>query len=121
MKVYEFGERCEHEGILWSGLVTDNAQSFDVVKTALVAKFELNVSLTAEALDEHDDPDYISAHLEKKTYDVARLVLARKAESIEELCRIDTFFVRHRDVAEYVGCDYWSLLAAKEVKKAHND
>ena len=117
MKVYEYGEQCEHDGLLWSQLVIDTPQSFDAVKTSIVAKFELNVSLTAEALDEHDDQDYIDAHLERKRYDVARLRLARQAINADDLQKIEGIFIRHRDVAEYVGCDYWSLLAAKEVDK----
>lgn len=120
MKIYEFGERCEHDGTLWSQLVVDNVQSFEMVKTAIIAKFELNVSLTAEALDEHDDKDYIDAHLERKRYDVARLRLARQAIIADDLQKIDGIFIRHRDVAEYVGCDYWSLLAAKDVKNKTN-
>lgn len=120
MKIYEFGERCEHDGMLWSQLVVDNAQSFEMVKTAIIAKFELNVSLTAEALDEHDDKDYIDAHLERKRYDVARLEQARAAINSQDLEAISGIFIRHRDVAEYVGCDYWSLLAAKEIEKKTN-
>lgn len=128
MKVYEFGERCEHDGILWSDLVVDNPQSFEMVKTAIIAKFELNVSLTTEALDESYPDDatdeevqyYIDAHLERKHYDVARLELARQAVNADDLQRIDGMFIRHRNVAEYVGCDYWSMLAAKEVDKKTN-
>lgn len=120
MKIYEFGERCEHDGMLWSQLVVDNAQSFEMVKTAIIAKFEMNVSLTAEALDEHDDQDYIDAHLERKRYDVARLEQARAAINSQDLEAISGIFIRHRDVAEYVGCDYWSLLAAKEIEKKTN-
>lgn len=120
MKVYEYGEQCEHDGLLWSCLVIDSPQSFEIVKTAIIAKFELNVSLTAEALDEHDDQDYIDAHIEQKRYDVARLEQARKAANAQDLETIRGVFIRHRDVAEYVGCDYWSLLAAKEVDKKTN-
>lgn len=120
MKVYEFGERCEHDGMLWSDLVVDNKDSFEAVKTAFIAKFELNVSLTAEALDEHDDQDYIDAHLEQKRYDVARLELARAAINAQDLEAVNGIFIRHRNVAEHVGCDYWSLLAAKEVDKKIN-
>ena len=116
MKVYEYGERCEYEGILWSDLVVDKFESLDIVKTAIIAKFELNVSLTAEALDEgEDDQDYINAYMERKRYDVSRLELARSALSAQDLEAIDGIFIRHRDVAEYVGCDYWSLRAAKEI------
>lgn len=120
MKIYEYGEQCEHDGLLWSCLVVDNPQSFEMVKTAIITKFELNVSLTAEALDEHDDQDYIDAHLERKRYDVARLELARQAVNAQDLEAIDGIFIRHRDVAEYIGCDYWSLLAAKEIGKISN-
>ena len=128
MKVYEYGEQCENYVILWSCLTGINEQSFEVIKTALVAKFELNVSLTAEALDESypddatDDEiqDYIDAHLEQKKYDLERLGQARQAMSLASLCRIDMVFVRTREFTEYVGCDYWSLLAAKEIKKLSN-
>lgn len=120
MKVYEYGEQCEHDGLLWSCLVIDSPQSFEIVKTAIIAKFELNVSLTAEALDEHDDKDYIDAYLERKRYDVARLEQARAAINSQDLEAINGIFIRHRDVAEYVGCDYWSLLAAKDVKNKTN-
>lgn len=120
MKVYEYGEQCPHEGILWSDLTLSNEQSFEAIKTAIVAKFELNLSLTAEALDEHDDADYIEAHIKQKNYDQKRLREAKFASSMAVLCRTDKVFIRQRDVAEYVGCDYWSLLAAKEIKDKTN-
>ena len=148
MKIYEFGEQCEHEGILWSQLVIDSSQSFDMVKTAIVAKFELNVSLTAETTGkplpkaqllaslmcassineygeygeygEYDDQNYINALLEQRKHDIARLEQARAAINAQDLESIEGIFIRHRDVAEYVGCDYWSLLAAKEIEKKTN-
>ena len=128
MKVYEYGEQCEHDGILWSDLVLGNARSFEAIKTALVAKFELNVSLTTEALDESYPDDatddamqyYIDAHLERKKYDMKRLSQAKQVMSMAALVRIDKVFIRQREVAEYVGCDYWSLLAAKEIEKLKN-
>ena len=128
MKVYEYGEQCEHEGILWSDLIISNEQSFEAIKTALVAKFELNVSLTTEALDESYPDDatdddiqyYIDAHLEQKEYDLAVLNLAKSAKTMMHLMRIERVFIRQREVAEYVGCDYWSLLAAKEISKTTN-
>ena len=129
MKMYEFGEQCEHEGILWSGLTLINEQSFEVVKTALIAKFELNVSLTVDALDESypddatsaDIESYMDAHLEQRQYDVKRLQQVKSVMSMASLCRIDKVFIRERDVAEYVGCDYWSLLAAREISKLNNN
>lgn len=128
MKVYEYGEQCEHDGILWSDLVISNEQSFEVIKTALVAKFELNLLLTTEALDESYPDDttddaiqyYIDAHLEQKKYDMKRLSQAKQVMSMAALVRIDKVFIRQREVAEYVGCDYWSLLAAKEIEKLSN-
>lgn len=120
MKVYEYGEEDNEEGMYWSGLALSNEQSFEAIKTAIVAKFELNLSLTTEALDEHDDEDYINGHLEQREYDKTRLNLARHAKIMMHLCRIDRVFVRQREVAEYVGCDYWSLLAAKEIAEKTN-
>lgn len=120
MKIYEYGEEDNEEGMYWSCLTLHNEQSFNAIKAAIVAKFELNLSLTTEALDEHDDEDYINGHLEQREYDKTRLNLARNAKTMMHLCRIDRVFVRQRDVAEYVGCDYWSLLAAKEVRSKTN-
>ena len=128
MKVYEYGEQCEHDGILWSDLVLGNERSFEAIKTALVAKFELNLLLTTEALDESYPDDatddaiqyYIDAHLEQKKYDMKRLSQAKQVMSMAALVRIDKVFIRQREVAEYVGCDYWSLLAAKEIEKLKN-
>lgn len=129
MKVYEYGQQCEHDGVLWSDLVIGSEQSFEAIKTALVAKFELNLLLTTEALDESYPDDatddaiqyYIDAHLEQKEYDIAVLNLARSAKTMIHLMRIDKVFIRAREVAEYVGCDYWSLLAAKEIAKTSNN
>lgn len=122
MKVYEYGEQCPHDGILWSNLVISNDQSLEAVKAGLIAKLELDTSLTAEALDDgnDDDADYITALTEQKERDLSRLDLVRGAKFLSHLCRIDKIFVRQRDVAEYAGCDYWSLLAAKEVSKTTN-
>ena len=128
MKVYEYGEQCEHDGILWSDLVISNERSFEAIKTALVAKLELNLLLTTEALDESYPDDatddaiqyYIDAHLEQKKYDMKRLSQAKQVMSMAALVRIDKVFIRQREVAEYVGCDYWSLLAAKEIEKLKN-
>ena len=128
MKVYEYGEQCEHDGILWSDLVLGNERSFEAIKTALVAKFELNLLLTTEALDESYPDDatddaiqyYIDAHLEQKKYDMKRLSQAKQVMSMAALVRIDKVFIRQREVAEYMGCDYWSLLAAKEIEKLKN-
>ena len=128
MKVYEYGEQCEHDGILWSHLVRGNERSFEAIKTALVAKFELNLLLTTEALDESYPDDatddaiqyYIDAHLEQKKYDMKRLSQAKQVMSMAALVRIDKVFIRQREVAEYMGCDYWSLLAAKEIEKLKN-
>lgn len=116
MKVYEYGERCPHEGVFWSELTLANNGSYMAMKTAIVAKFELNLLLTAEALDEHDDEDFIAAHLERKKYDAKRLNQARACRSMDDLLKIDRVFVRERSVSEYVGCDYWSLLAKDTVR-----
>ena len=122
MKVYECGEVCQDEGVFWSELILDNGQSFDAVKACFVAKFELNVQLTTDALDEgfayandHDVSAYVNDHLIQKYDDMRRLSLARAATTLDELRDINLVFIKSRDVAEYAGCDYWSLLASKAV------
>lgn len=124
MKVYECGEVCQKEGVFWSELILDCDQSFDIVKACFVAKFELNVQLTTDALDEsfayaddHDVSDYVNDHLIQKDDDMRRLNLARAATTFDELSSIDLVFIKPRNVAEYAGCDYWSLLASKTVSE----
>lgn len=125
MKIYEFGEEHEEEGILWSNFAIDNEQSLQVVKASLIAKFELNISLMVEALDE-DWPDdhgvsdqgreyYVNANLADKDKYLYRLSQAKAATSLNDLCAIDDIFLRSHNVVEYVGGDYWSLLAEKTV------
>lgn len=115
MKVYEFGESDLTDGLLWSDLVAGNSDAVKAIQTALIAKFELNLSLTAEALDEHDDYDYVQAHLEQKHYDADRLEQARRADTFDKMLAIKGVFICERNVAEYIGCDYWSLLAAQQI------
>lgn len=129
MKVYEYGERCEQLEWLWSDLVVCNTQSFDIIKTAFIAKFELNLLLTTEALDESYPDDataeeikyYIDAHIEQKKYDAERINKIKQVMSLASLARIKGVFIRQRDIAEYIGCDYWSLLAAKTVREKTNN
>lgn len=125
MKVYEYGERQEEEGLLWSNLVIENERSFQMIQASLIAKFELNISLIAESLDEvwpddHgvSDADYkhfVSANLADKDTYLHRLSQARAAASLSDLCAIGDIFVRSRSVAQSIGSDYWSLHADKTV------
>lgn len=125
MKVYEYGERCEEQGLLWSNLVIESEQSFSMIQASLIAKFELNISLIAEALDEYWPDDcgvseagrehYVNANLADKDNYLHQLSQARAATSLSDLCAIGDVFITKRGVAEYVGGDYWSLLADKAV------
>ena len=121
MKVIEFGEQCEYEGVFWSQIAVCNDKTFEIIKTALIAKFEKNILLSSEALDEgEEDKDYIDALIDMKTYNARRLNQVKKAQFIDELIKVDAVFVRESEVVENVGGDYWSQQASKDLESIAN-
>lgn len=118
MIVYEYGEKCEFEGVYWSNLVIDSKYVFKAVKTSFIAKLELNISLAIDDLDSgFDDEGFLSAIVANKEYEQSRLRQVREAQTLDDLAKIKGLFVRQRNAHMAVGGDYWSLLAEREVEK----